>query len=162
MKLTSPTSKLVLLVIVLLGGYFGLFPLETTQRTDPPVATDAEGTRNSPVADSGEDQIERAYAKRQSDLQVRLSGRVERVLPDDLEGSRHQRFILRLASGRTLLVAHNIDLAPRVAGLAKDDRVELYGEYEWNRQGGVIHWTHRDPRGSHAHGWIKHQGRRYE
>ena len=95
-------------------------------------------------------------------LQVRLSGRVERVLPDDLEGSRHQRFILRLATGRTLLVAHNIDLAPRVAGLAENDRVELYGEYEWNRKGGVIHWTHRDPRGNHPHGWIKHKGRRYE
>ena len=162
MNLTSRTSKLVLLVIVLLGGYFGLFPLETTQRSAPPVATDAEGTLASPAADSGDEQIERAFADRRSDLQVRLSGRVERVLPDDLEGSRHQRFILRLATGRTLLVAHNIDLAPRVAGLAENDRVELYGEYEWNRKGGVIHWTHRDPRGNHPHGWIKHKGRRYE
>jgi hypothetical protein len=87
---------------------------------------------------------------------------VERVLSDDREGSRHQRFILRLNSGQTLLVAHNIDLAPRVDGLSKGDRVELYGEYEWNERGGVVHWTHRDPRGNHPHGWISHRGKRYQ
>ena len=162
MKLSSSSSKLVLLAIVLLGGYFGLFPLETNQGTNPTSTLEAPDTSNRPAKGDADAQIEHAFANRLSDLQVRVAGRVERLLPDDREGSRHQRFILRLASGRTLLVAHNIDLAPRVDGLQKGDRLELYGEYEWNRQGGVIHWTHRDPRGNHAHGWIKHQGRRYE
>lgn len=87
---------------------------------------------------------------------------VSRVLSDDSEGSRHQRFILQLDSGRTLLVAHNIDLAPRVASLREGDKVSFYGEYESNPQGGVIHWTHNDPQGRHTAGWLEHNGRRYQ
>ena len=94
--------------------------------------------------------------------QVRGSGVVTRILPDDNDGSRHQRFILRIESGRTLLVAHNIDLAPRIASLREGDRVAFYGEYEPNDKGGVIHWTHRDPQGRHVGGWLEHRGRRYE
>jgi hypothetical protein len=94
--------------------------------------------------------------------QVRGSGTVTRVLSDDNDGSRHQRFIVEVSPGRTVLIAHNIDLAPRVASIRVGDTVSFYGEYEWNERGGVIHWTHHDPRGSHVGGWIEHQGRRYE
>ena len=84
------------------------------------------------------------------------------MLSDDNQGSRHQRFILELSSGLSLLVAHNIDLAPRIEGLQTGDTVSFYGEYEWNNQGGVMHWTHHDPAGRHADGWLKHQGRTYQ
>jgi hypothetical protein len=97
-----------------------------------------------------------------SGSQVTGTGTVERVLSDDNDGSRHQRFILELGSERTLLVAHNIDLAPRIPSLSKGDTVAFYGEYETNQQGGVIHWTHLDPQGRHAAGWLEHEGRRYQ
>jgi len=103
-----------------------------------------------------------AYENRQSDVQVRGQGTVLRVLPDDNEGSRHQRFILEIETGQSLLIAHNIDLAPRVAGLNRGDTVEFYGEYEWNSRGGVIHWTHHDPKRRHVGGWLKHGGRTYQ
>lgn len=90
------------------------------------------------------------------------SGTVVRVLSDDNDGSRHQRFIIELASGQTLLIAHNIDLAPRVYGLQTGDQVEFYGEFESNPQGGVIHWTHHDPQGRHPDGWLRHRGRTYQ
>ena len=106
--------------------------------------------------------LQQAYESRQSDLQVQGSGQVIRILPDDNEGSRHQRFIVRLASNQTLLIAHNIDLAPRIHSLAVGDTVDFFGEYEWNSQGGVLHWTHHDPKERHAHGWLKHQGRTYQ
>ena len=102
-----------------------------------------------------------AYKNKRSDIQVQGQGRVEKILADDNKGSRHQRFILRLSSGQTLLVAHNIDLAPRIAGLQVGDSVGFYGAYEWNQRGGVVHWTHRDPAGLHAPCWLAHQGRRY-
>jgi len=94
--------------------------------------------------------------------QVQGSGKVIRVLSDDNEGSRHQRFIIELSPGRTLLVAHNIDLAPRVEELRSGDAISFNGVYEWNDRGGVIHWTHLDPQGRHIAGWIEHRGRRYQ
>ena len=103
-----------------------------------------------------------AYQNRLSDIQVSGSGKVSRILRDDNEGSRHQRFILRLSSGQTLLIAHNIDLAPKINTLQKGDVVQFYGEYEWNSKGGVVHWTHHDPGGRHVGGWLKHDGRKYE
>jgi hypothetical protein len=97
-----------------------------------------------------------------SGQQVLGSGMVIRILADDNEGSRHQRFILEMSSGQTLLVAHNIDLAPRVSSLSTGDTVEFYGEYEPKPQGGVIHWTHHDPQGRHVAGWLEHRGQRYQ
>jgi len=105
--------------------------------------------------------LENAYNNRQSDLQVQGEGVVTKMLPDDLAGSRHQKFILRLSTGQTLLISHNIDLAPRIDRLSIGDRVEFYGEYEWNSKGGVIHWTHHDPNGNHVGGWLKHEGQTF-
>jgi hypothetical protein len=101
-------------------------------------------------------------AQWRSGQQVSGTGTVSRILSDDNEGSRHQRFILRLGTGQTLLVAHNIDLAPRVPSLREGDTVSFYGEYEPSAQGGVIHWTHSDPAGRHTAGWLEHEGRRYQ
>ena len=106
--------------------------------------------------------LQQAYKSQQSDLQVQGFGQVVKVLPDDNDGSKHQKFILKLNSGQTLLVAHNIDLAPRIPNLKVGDSVEFYGEYEWNKKGGVLHWTHKDPQNRHAHGWLKHNGQVYE
>ncbi len=103
-----------------------------------------------------------AYKNKRSDIQIQGRGTVEKVLPDDTKGSRHQKFIIRLSTGQTLLVAHNIDLAPRIMGLQRGDDITFYGEYEWSERGGVVHWTHRDPAGRHAHGWLEHKGRRYQ
>ena len=104
--------------------------------------------------------VEGAWEQRLSGVMVRFEGTVDRVLADDDHGSRHQRFIVRLASGHTVLVAHNIDLAERVP-LSLHDRIGVYGEYEWNDRGGVVHWTHRDPQGRREGGWVEHGGRRY-
>ncbi|EGQ9108603.1 DUF3465 domain-containing protein [Vibrio cholerae] len=106
--------------------------------------------------------LQQAYKSQQSDLQVQGFGKVVKVLPDDNDGSKHQKFILKLNSGQTLLVAHNIDLVPRIPNLQVGDSVEFYGEYEWNKKGGVLHWTHKDPQNRHAHGWLKHNGQVYE
>jgi hypothetical protein len=114
------------------------------------------------LAATSDTAVSRAFESRQSDVPVEGSGEVIRILADDNEGDRHQRFILQLASGQTLLVAHNIDLAPRLAQLKVGDTVEFSGEYVWNEQGGVIHWTHRDPRGQHGAGWLKLRGVTYQ
>lgn len=114
------------------------------------------------TSSSADNELEKAFQSQQSGVQVGGEGVVDRVLSDDNDGSRHQRFVLRLASGQTLLIAHNIDIAPRIEALASGDRVSFYGQYEWNAEGGVIHWTHRDPEGQHVSGWLKSNDRTYQ
>ena len=93
---------------------------------------------------------------------ISARGQIQKILPDDVEGSRHQRIIIKMPSGETLLVAHNIDMAPRVPHLITGNPISIKGEYEWNDRGGVVHWTHQDPDGSHEAGWIQYQGKKYE
>ena len=90
------------------------------------------------------------------------SGNVIKILSDDNTGSRHQRFIIKQSSGRTLLIAHNIDLAPKIYSLQKGDFINFCGEYENNAKGGVVHWTHHDPQEHHTDGWLEHDGQRYQ
>ena len=101
-------------------------------------------------------------ARDASTREVTGSGTVTRILPDDTTGDRHQRFIVRTDSGQTILIAHNIDIAPRVAPLREGDTVEYRGEFVWNQKGGIVHWTHRDPAGRHASGWLKHDGQLFQ
>lgn len=148
---------LTLAVLVALAWYAG----ERIEREwSGPDGRDAAAEVSAAVVDNSP--LLKAIAERATDRQVRGSGKVARILSDDTRGSRHQRFIIELPAGQTLLVAHNIDLAPRVERLAVGDEVGFYGEYEWNPQGGVIHWTHRDPGGRHPDGWLRHAGRIYE
>ena len=121
-------------------------------------------TSEQPAVETGREHVFQAqkFTRGDANTQVRGSGVVIRLLPDDRDGSQHQRFIISLESGQTLLVTHNIDLAPRIGSLSLGDRVEFFGEYEWNEKGGVIHWTHHDPDGSHIDGWVKHKGKLYQ
>ena len=116
----------------------------------------------TPSSVAGDEAIARAFEAQRSGVQVASEGVVERVLSDDNAGSRHQRFILRLESGHNVLVAHNIDRAPRLRGLQPGDRVAFFGEYAWNAKGGVIHWTHHDPNGRHIAGWLSHKDQRVQ
>lgn len=113
-------------------------------------------------SDTSDQLLAEAYETRRNNYQVQGGGDVSRILSDDDDGSRHQRFLIRLASGQSLLVAHNIDLAERIGSLKVGDYVAFNGEYEWNAQGGVIHWTHHDPRGRHETGWLKHKEKTYQ
>ena len=146
-------KKLLLVVIALVVAYFGA----AERGIVPGPGIDSPG--NTGHADTA---LSDAIEQRRSNVQVQGGGEVKRVLADDNDGSRHQRFILTLASGRTLLIVHNIDLAPRVVGLQAGDYVAFNGEYEWSEQGGVVHWTHHDPQGSHVAGWLKHNDRTYQ
>jgi hypothetical protein len=103
-----------------------------------------------------------AFEKQKSGFQAEGAGIVVKILPDDNIGGHHQRLILRLHSGQTLLIAHNTDLAPRLSSIKKGDALAFNGEYEWNSKGGVIHWTHHDPNGRHVTGWLKHNGQTYQ
>ena len=146
-------KKLLSIVILLAVAYYGIRQNGLHPAPHGNVV-EGVGITDQPLA--------AAFEKHLRNVEVQGSGRVVRILPDDDDGSRHQKFIIELNSGQKLLVAHNIDLAGRVTSLNAGDAIEFRGEYEWNEQGGVIHWTHRDAQRRHADGWIKHNGRTFE
>jgi hypothetical protein len=130
---------------------------------DRPVATPAADPAPQPANVSLNDGgIGKLFRAGQSDAFVEAAGVVARILPDDTEGSEHQRFIVRLSTGQTIQIAHNTDLAPRVP-VKEGDTVRFRGEYEFTEKGGVIHWTHHNPNPQgRKYGWIDHNGKRYE
>ena len=76
--------------------------------------------------------------------------------------SRHEAFDARTAAGLAVEIVDNVDLAPPVPVLP-GDRIAVRGELVEDRTTGapVVHWTHHDPAGRHAGGWIDFNGRRY-
>jgi hypothetical protein len=106
--------------------------------------------------------VERAYAQHLSNIEVTAQGSVTRLLADETgPAGTHQRFIVRMSgSTQTLLVDNNVNIGKRVP-LAVGDDVVLHGEYVWNEQGGLVHFTHHDPAHTHEDGWIEVRGVRY-
>ena len=145
--------KLLLLVSIVAACCFGL-----TQYRHPSVWN----SQVSDIESTGDAEFAKALESRSSGVQIQGQGIVTKVLPDDNDGSRHQRFVVRLGSGQTVLVAHNIDIASRVSSLRAGDTVAFSGEYVWNPKGGVIHWTHHDPSGRHVAGWLKRGDQTYK
>ena len=147
---------LALLSFVLLSGC----------QPDTSVAPNAAADHDSVCQNKGINQnIVAAYHAKQSDIQVAGCGTIIKALPDDNEGSRHQKILIELSGvqpKQTLLLVHNIDLAPRVAEVSQGALLSFYGEYVYNDKGGLVHWTHHDPAARHQDGWIESGGVRYQ
>lgn len=170
----------IIVVVAMIASYFGIHLSQNEgKKTAQSVSTSSEESKKveelnlqttsaDQTLDGERDArddltlIREAFDQHESNIQVEASGKVKAILRDDAEGSRHQKFILSLDNGLTVLVAHNIDLAPRVQNLKKGDVVKFKGEYEYSHQGGVIHWTHIDPQNQHQSGWLKHEGKTYQ
>lgn len=96
-------------------------------------------------------------------IQVLGCGQVKKVLKDDNDGSRHQKFLITIDGYPqiSVLVAHNIDLAKRVENIQPNTPIRFYGEYIYNDKGGVLHWTHKDPTARHQDGWLEYNEQKY-
>ena len=149
MSLNKKKKNLILLALA--AGIYILAQKGEMNFNDVPLEYEPPGTT-----------VQKAFINQQSDVQILGKGRVRKVLRDDTKGLQHQKFILEISSEYTVLVAHNIDVAPRIPDLKAGDQVQFYGEYEWTAKGGVIHWTHRDSSGRHPDGWLKHNGKTYQ
>ncbi|MFW1941281.1 DUF3465 domain-containing protein [Acinetobacter junii] len=157
MKIQKNNLVIATIIVVLIAAYIGI-DLKQNNLNDKVVQTSIV----EEVTVDDQQKIMQAYQQQLSNIQVQSKGEVKAILADDNDGSKHQKMILKLENGLTVLVAHNIDLAPRVEGLRKGEIVEFYGEYEYSPKGGVIHWTHHDPQGKHVDGWLKYQGKSYQ
>ena len=166
---------MVILAVVSIAGYFGVdlrggpAPAGNATETAPaqPRSTPTGSRAASSTADRAGSQqaVVELMRAQQSGEMVTLIATVVKVLEDDNDGSRHQRLLLEIetrgAPFDTVLIAHNIDLAPRVPA-SEGDELTVRGQYEFNDRGAVLHWTHHDPKDWREGGWIELNGERYE
>lgn len=110
---------------------------------------------------SGFAALEDAHRYRQTDFMAEVDGTVARILMDDKEDQRNQKFIIRLTNGQMVLVIHDQEAAGRVP-VSVGDTVLVRGEFVWTETGGTLRQTHRDYSARRLHGWIDHQGERYD
>lgn len=108
-----------------------------------------------------ETEVAAAQNNRQSHVVVTCTLPVKRMLRPDEKGEKHEKFLLQVSNGTTILVAHNTSRAPSVP-LSAGDIVTVHGEYIWNAKGGVIHWTHKSDTPRHEGGYIDFKGQRYQ
>ncbi|MDA1193721.1 MAG: DUF3465 domain-containing protein [Planctomycetota bacterium] len=137
MRRRSPLALVAILVVLALAAY-------ARYRTEP--------ATSGALAD--------AIAQQRSGVWVEGEGRIVHLLPEDRDPPRHQLCLVELAGGHTIKISHNVDLAPPVPW-RKGDSLTFRGRFEWNAKGGVVHWTHRDPDGRQAGGWLELAGQRY-
>jgi hypothetical protein len=103
------------------------------------------------------------FQSHRSNVEVTADGTVVRLLPDRTSSTgTHEQFIIKLASqDLTVEIEHNFSIAARVP-VAEGDHVIVHGEYIWTAKGGLIHFTHHDPQGTHEGGYIVDNGKTYD
>lgn len=120
-------------IVVLIAAYFGLDLKQQQNSLDSPLAdskshaevsvasghpkTHVDTKPSSLQTQNDDEKIQQAFQEQRSNIQVQSRGLIKAILRDDNNGSRHQKIILELSTGQTVLVAYNIDLAPRIESL---------------------------------------------
>ncbi len=85
---------------------------------------------------------------------------VTRILPEDTRGNPHQLWMARLSSGSQVKIIYNLDMGERVP-LKVGDVFSVGGQFLWTNKGGLIHWTHEDPRKNRPDGYVILDGQVY-
>ena len=153
--MSKQIKKLIIIVLIVAISFF--ISLENNNSDKTTNETITIGNDNSKL----KSKLKKIIEAKQSGKIITINAQVIKVLPDDIQGDKHQRLILKvLNSNITLLLAHNIDIAPRVP-VIKNDIILIHGQYEWNEKGGIIHWTHRDVNNKHPNGWVEYKNKRY-
>lgn len=102
-----------------------------------------------------------AYVNKKSGMMAEVQGQVTRLIMDEDESAREQKFVIHAISGQSLMVTHDLSRSDRVP-VATGDEVIVRGEYVWTEPGGMLIWTTRDSGSGDRHGWIDHKGERYD
>jgi len=133
--------------------------LESARSTSGNVPSTAPAATSAPTI--GDSEVIRAQQLQLVKVPLTVTARVKKMLKYDDRGLPHERFLLVLSNGSTILVAHNTKMAPYVP-VQPGDIVTVSGEYIWNAKGGLIHWTHHSDSPNHQSGFIEFNGKRYE
>lgn len=110
----------------------------------------------------GVDHIEFLYNSQRGSVLVTSIGRVLKTLGNETTPFATQVILIRLNSGRKLIIKHNIALAKALPLLKKGDALQFKGIYKWNHRGGMILSTHQDVDFPKRSGWLKYDGIIYD
>ena len=141
----------------------GCGPRDSHLAEAPPQAPVIEGLsdQRQPTLPAGQVELGRAMdARRGVRHLIATNLVVTQVLPDDVHGRRHQKWVVALADQRRVQVVYNSEFGPRVPVVVGQIQ-SVAGEYIWNSKGGLLHWTHYDPRGRRPDGYVEVNGQMY-
>lgn len=126
-----------------------------------PAATPVSRSPTTPAGPtaSGCRAVHTDYTLHRSRVWVTLAAVVTRLLSDSHGQYVHQRFIVRCPAGQTVLIVNDVSIGQR-APVSLGGTVQVKGQYIWDSQGGLVHFTHHDYAGGEG-GWIIWRGHTY-
>jgi hypothetical protein len=98
----------------------------------------------------------RAYTQQASRKEVIAQGTIVDVLGEsEGRGGEHEGYLLKLDGDCDLLlrVETNLSITGPIP-IRRREQVIVKGEYEYDAEGGVLHWTHHDPSARHVAGYV--------
>ena len=72
-----------------------------------------------------------------------------------------QRFLILIKNGQVVQVMH-LNGKKKMIPLKVSDTVRVRGEYVWTETGGTIHNTDRELSLDRRHGWVEHDGKKWQ
>ncbi|MDP3509818.1 MAG: DUF3465 domain-containing protein [Candidatus Melainabacteria bacterium] len=118
------------------------------------------GPANIPYA-VDDAQIIQAQSQQARKVELTVTAPIKKLLREEDYREPHQRFLLILSNGTTVLVANDLQYGT-YAPVQEGNVVRIHGEYIWNERGGVLHWTHKSDEPRHESGYIDFNGMRYQ
>lgn len=156
---SSAALRLVLSIsLVFLSGSYAL------GKKKPSEPGKSNGTHESQInpSTSGDSQLVQAVNNHKNVNFVEGSGMVvTQLLPEDHSGSPHQLWMVKLSNGQSIQAVSNLDMCQKIP-LQVGDKVGMGGQFIWTKEKrGLIHWLHRDPKGSRPDGYVTLNGTTY-
>ncbi len=110
----------------------------------------------------GAEHIEFLYKQQRGGVVVSSVGRIAKVLKNQQSPYAAQVILLRLSSGRKLLIKHNIEKAQPIPQPVAGEMLSFAGTYSWNSKGGMILSTYQQTDKPQLSGWLMYQDITYQ
>ena len=121
-----------------------------------------DGDSQSDAILAGAEHIEFLYKQQRGGTQVTSVGRIAKLFEDQQTPFVAQVMLIRLSSGRKLLIKHNIEKAQRLPNLTVGEMITFNGTYSWNSKGGMVLSTYKNTDQPLRSGWLKYQDVTYQ
>ncbi|WP_022940003.1 DUF3465 domain-containing protein [Psychromonas hadalis] len=121
-----------------------------------------DGDKQADSLLEGAEYIEFLYKQQRGGVMVSSAGRIAKLLENQQSPYIAQVILIRLSSGRKLLIKHNIEKANAVPKLVVGETLTFSGTYRWNSNGGMILSTYQQADKPQYSGWLKYQNTLYQ